>query len=323
MIENTQAVTSILVVEHGRLPTTDYFVFPQALSCDVPVTLVDSVHTKPDRSILTAGTLVVFVRYIDDAWAKAVSPLNNAGFLSGLVYFMDDDLLDKDSWTAVPHKYVRKIKRLTPGVKWLQKHKVQLWVASDFLCKKYEFLGPIVINARPGPALYERHPATKIFYHGTASHVDELHWLVPVIRQVQENCPDTTFEIFGDLTVNRLYRDIPRVSVLHPMSWDNYRAHCARSEFHIGLTPLLDNKFNAARSTTKFFDMVRCGAVGVYSNRQPFCSFIRNCEDGFLVDNDPHCWVECITLLVNNPELRRRAVDSARHRALTISSGHE
>lgn len=314
--------TSVLIIEHGRMPSTDYFVLPRASSLGVPTRLVDSAAmANPPASLFAAGTLVVFVRYVEPAWGKAVLRAQSAGLLSGLIYFIDDDLFDSKSWGNVPTKYSRKIKKIAPGLKWLTKHQVKLWVASRYLREKYRDQTPELILPCPEESLYDRQSGPKIFYHGTASHIDEINWLTPIIRQVQERCAHTTFEIIGDLSINRLYRNIPRVSVLHPMSWDNYRAYCASADLQIGLAPLLDTPFNAARSTTKFFDMIRCGAVGIYSDREPFSAFIRNREDGFLVENSPALWVDTIVSLAQDPELRCRIYQNARQRALDISHG--
>jgi hypothetical protein len=314
--------TSILIVEHGRMPSTDYFVLPRAKSLGVPSRVVDSaLLADPPAALFAAGTLVIFVRYVESAWGKAVLRAKNAGLLSGLIYFTDDDLFDIKSLHNLPTKYARKIRKIAPGRKWLIKHQIILWVASRYLQEKYRDHAPVLIAPCPEESLYSRRNGPKIFYHGTASHSDEINWLIPIIRQVQERCDHTTFEIIGDLSVNRLYRNIPRVSVLHPMSWDNYRAHCARADLQIGLAPLLETPFNAARSTTKFFDMVRCGAVGIYSDREPFSSFIRNRQDGFLVENSPALWADTIVSLAQDPDLRCRTYRNARQRALDISNG--
>lgn len=314
-------LTSVLIIEHGRMPSTDYFVLPRAKLLSVPTRVIDSAAMAvPPATLFTAGTLVIFVRYVEFAWEKAVLRAKSAGLLAGMIYFTDDDLFDSKSWGNVPAKYSRKIKKIAPDLKWLTKHQVRLWVASRYLQEKYRDQAPELIAPCPEAALYRRLAGPKIFYHGTASHIDEINWLVPVIRLVQERCTDTTFEIIGDLSVNRLYRGIPRVTVLHPMSWDNYRDHCARADLQIGLAPLLDTPFNAARSTTKFFDMIRCGAVGIYSKREPFSSFIRHHQDGFLIENSPALWVDTIVSLASNPDLCCQIYQNARQRALAISN---
>jgi hypothetical protein len=131
------------------------------------------------------------------------------------------------------------------------------------------------------------------------------------MRAVQKRSANTSFEIFGRGWVQKLYREVPRTTVVHPASWDNFRDYCAGRELHIGLAPLLPHRFNAARSHTKFFDFVRCGAVGVFSNVEPYKSFVNHECDGLLVDNVRDAWVQAVLRLVHDPELRRRMADEA------------
>ena len=110
----------------------------------------------------------------------------------------------------------------------------------------------------------------QIFYHGSAVHLDEMRWLRPVIAEVLSACPLAHFEVIGDQEVNRLFRDLPRTRVLHPMSWPNYLSHCRAMRGHIGLAPLLPGDFNAARSITRVFDIARCGAVFLGAESGPY-----------------------------------------------------
>jgi hypothetical protein len=55
-------------------------------------------------------------------------------------------------------------------------------------------------------------------------------------------------------------------------------------------------------------------AVGLYSNIKPYSDFIRHGVDGFLLPNDPHVWVSTIMTLYQNPELRKRIIQSAQER---------
>src|SRR5678816_2282063 len=102
---------------------------------------------------------------------------------------------------------------------------------------------------------------------------------------------------------------------MHPTSWDNFRDHCAGKSFHIGLAPLLPHPFNAARGYTKFYDFVRCGSAGIYSNIDPYASFVRHEQDGLLVDADPDAWVDAIERLATDDALRQRIAEAARERA--------
>jgi len=309
------SLSTVLIVETARMPTTDYFLLSKVRSYGVPVRVISS----SDLTITSlSGALVVFVRYIEARAKKLVLSPDAKDSLSGIAYFMDDDLLDHSSLRALPKKYSNKIKSLSPSPSWLCKHGVSLWVSSRYLQSKYQGFDPELIEPRPEKQFFARKALTRIFYHGTASHIDEINWLLPIINQVQQCCEHTAFEIIGDLSVNQLYRGTPRTSILHPMSWENYQSYCASTDLQIGLAPLLDSPFNAARSITKFFDILRCGAAGIYSDKEPFRSFIRSGEDGLLVDNHPDAWVQAITCLANTPELRERLYQNALKRAHAI-----
>ncbi len=145
--------------------------------------------------------------------------------------------------------------------------------------------------------------------------------MLPVVREVLERAPESMFEIFGTAPVNRLYRGMPRVAVLHPMSWANYLAYSSAAPLDIGLAPLLPGGFNAARGHTKFFDFVRCGAVGIYSNVEPYASFVRDGVDGLLLPNEPAVWRDAILHLVRDDDRRRGMATAARERAWALAGG--
>ncbi|KPK56381.1 MAG: hypothetical protein AMS22_01350 [Thiotrichales bacterium SG8_50] len=304
---------SVLVIENRRMPSTDYFVRHHVARFGVPVRVVDGTEPPVDTDVLTAGSLVVFVRYIEPRWARVVAAVRDQ--LAGVVLFMDDDLLDWGALSGLPMRYRYKIWRLTlRRKKWLRAMNARLWVSNEYLANKYVAFKPTVIAAAPSSEVLQRRPGVRIFYHGTASHADEIHWLAPIIRRVQEQSADTFFEIFGRAGVNRTFKDIPRTAVLHPMSWPNYLAYTSLGGLQIGLAPLIPGRFSAGRSSTKFFDFVRCGAVGIYSDVAPYAGFVRNGVDGLLLKNDPDAWVEAILGLVGDREARERMAQAAAKR---------
>jgi glycosyltransferase involved in cell wall biosynthesis len=306
--------SSVVVIEHGRMPSTDYFVVPYVTRLGLPVTVFNSTRGEVDTSALSPGALVVFVRYIDGEWAEAVRTAR--GPLAGVVLFMDDDLLDWRALRGLPWRYAYKIWRLTLRRRqWLKDVKARLWVSREHLAGRYASLNPLVIAATLTAEMTLSRPAVRIAYHGTASHAAEIRWLVPIVRKVQEQCDNTFFEIFGRADVNRLYRGIERTAVLHPMSWPNYYAYTSLGGLDIGLAPLLPSRFNAGRSGTKFFDFVRCGAVGIYSDAVPYAGFVRNEVDGILVKNDSDAWVEAILRLARDDKTRKRMAKIATERA--------
>jgi glycosyltransferase involved in cell wall biosynthesis len=310
----------VLLVQAGRLPTTDYLVLPHVAGLGVPVRVADSARERSDDGALAPGALVVFVRYVERAWMARVEAALPR--LAGVAYFMDDDLLDAAALRGLPPRYAWKILRLALARRnWLRRVGARLWVSTAYLADKYRTWAPVVIAPRPDAALLARSSPVRVFYHGTASHGAEIRWLVPVVREVLGRAPESSFEIFGDVSVNRLYRGLPRVSVLHPMSWTNYLAYTSSAPLDIGLAPLLPGRFNAARVHTKFFDFVRCGAAGIYSDVEPYASFVRDGVDGMLVPNEPGAWREAILRLIADGDFRARMTAAARERALALAAG--
>jgi hypothetical protein len=295
---------SVCVVERGRNPSSDYYVRARTAALGVP-----------DVRVPEAGSLVVIVRYLDSLWRARIEAMRHR--LAGIVYFMDDDLLDLAALRRPPLRYAARMFWLAWRHRaWLESVGAKLWVSTPYLAHKYRRWNPELVEPTTSwPGILERRAPVRLFYHGTGLHRAEIRWLAPVMRAVQERCAATSFEIFGHGWVQRLYRSVPRTTVLHPASWENFRDYCAARTLDIGLAPLLPSGFNAARSHTKFFDFVRCGAAGIYSNVEPYASFVRHERDGLLVDNHPDAWIEAIKRLVSDPELRRRIADEASRRA--------
>jgi hypothetical protein len=311
----TPSLEHVIVVQEVANSSTDYFVLPHLKRIARSLTFVSHRHPLPEDKL--DGAYIVFVRYVPQPWMQLVTRYRR--HLAGVAYFMDDDLLDWTATSGMASQYRFKLLRLAALRKsWLREMDGQLWVSTAYLAGKYADWHPLVIHPRPETNVRPDSTAVKIFYHGSASHRAEIEWLQPVMREVLAKAPETAFEIIGNVEINRLYRKLPRVAVVHPMSWRNYRDFCRNGERHIGLAPLLDGAFNAGRSHTKFFDILRCGAAGIYSGVPPFTDFVCHGEDGLLLDNDPEVWVETIIRLAGNPDERNRLVAGARSKAATL-----
>ena len=289
-----------LILHAGPNPSTDYYISPRAEASGLPASYRNIDSDTPQTDDLAPGTFVVIVRYLTPNWAKALT--EKQANLAGVVYFMDDDLLDATSWQALPKPYKKKLRRYCQA----QFHPIQrlaseYWVSTPALAEKYQ-----TIKVRITPPLPDKYitpsvtnQVVQIFYHGSQSHMDEIRWLRPIIEQVLKTCPQAHFEIIGNHEINKLYRDLPRTRILHPMSWNNYLDHCHNMNGDIGLAPLLESNFNAGRSHTKVMDIARCGSIGIYTDHPVYADAIRNGENGWLLPNDPQAWIVKICSLVS------------------------
>lgn len=308
-------VGRVVVLEHGRNPSTDIYLKPRlAAPGTPPVDYIDIASRTPESLELGAqggtGTLVVVCRYISEPWLRRLA--SAAEQLAGVAYFTDDDLPAAAQDPSLPRRYRRKIWRLYgQHVAGLSAITSQLWVSTEALAAKYaghgaEILTPSFIGPAAGAS-----KTLRWFYHGTAAHEREMRWLVEVVAEVQRRRSDALFEIFGGWKVRRLYRGIERVVVLAPLSWPDYLAYTSATPQSIGLAPLLPSAVNSARSPTKFFDIARVGAAGLFTAIPPFAGFVRDGVDGLLLPNRPERWTEEVLALADDERRRRSLAEAA------------
>jgi hypothetical protein len=133
-------------------------------------------------------------------------------------------------------------------------------------------------------------------------------------------CPEVHFEVIGGDRVARIFKKVPRITVLDTMTWPDYLSYTQNNRFDIGVAPLLDTLFNRGRGPIKFFDYARCGAVGVYSSGPAFESFVTDGVDGFVLKNDQQLWIDTLVKLVRSPEIRASTYEAAWQKVLANST---
>lgn len=311
--DNNNPSTPVYVVEEQGNPSTDYFVRPALAHRGGQVKCCGFADLPAPADL--HGATVVFVRYVPQAWMQLVDATRPR--LSGLVFFMDDDVLDMRATAGTPLHYRFKLARLAAGRRrWLRRNDAELWVSTEHLRQKYANWQPRLVLPAPLAAATE---LRRVFYHGTASHAAEKRWLQPVIEEVLSRDDHLAFEIVGGSGVHRLYRGLPRVSVVHQMSWQAYQAFLAAPGRHIGLAPQLDQPFNRARSYTKFFDITRGGAAGIYAPHSACAAVINDGVDGLIVDMQPESWVDAILGLARDEVLREVIVRNAATKLVALA----
>ncbi|WP_250459797.1 glycosyltransferase family 1 protein [Microbulbifer litoralis] len=296
----------VLLVEEGENPSTDYFVMPFLGERGVVPRRFNFSHLPAAEEL--EGATLVFVRYIPTAWRALVERCRDR--IGAVYFFMDDDLFDWRATIDMPLRYQWKILRYSRRHRnWLQSLGARLLVSTEYLRDKYAQWQPRLLPPKP-PEPGEA--PIVLFYHGSASHGVDLRWLRPVIAEALARDERLVFEVIGNASVNRLFKGVPRVHVVHPMKWGSYRALARRPGRAIGLAPLLDNRFNRARSHTKFFDITLAGAVGIYAHGDIYGGVVRDGENGLLLPMDRTTWVEEILRLAADEPRRERLLANAR-----------
>lgn len=313
---NPRPLSRVYLVEERPNPSVDYFVLPALRAAGEQVIRCNFRQTPSPAELI--GASVVFVRYVPPRWVRLINAVRAR--LARLVFFMDDDLLDSAAAQGQPWRYRFKLVRLaTSRRQWLWNQGAALWVSTHYLQDKYAAWQPRLIAPTPLPTT-DSTDFIRVFYHGSASHAAEIRWLYPVIETALHEEPRLSFEIVGGPNVYRRYRQLPRTTIVHPLSWSAYQSFIAMPGRHIGLAPLLERPFNRARSCTKFLDIARAGAVGIYSPGAVCGATVEHGVNGWIAALDPVAWTDTILTLARD-EGRRRSLLAGAHRQLLAASG--
>ena len=309
----------VALLHQGAGPTIDHFLRGPLEAGGADLLEINSA-APPDVATLREleqADLVVVVRYLPQAWLAPLRALRRGG--ADLALLLDDDLLDPAALAELPRDYRRRIReRITCRRRQLPGLFARVWVTSAELVMRYAHLEPVQLPLRPAAALLTARPRLQLAYLGTASHTAEFRWLLPLLETLQSRQAHTHVELFGDLAVNRAFRHLPRVRILHPMGWSNYLAETGAGRIDLLLVPLLEGRFNTARAPVKLIDAARCGAAPLFSDRVPYRGFIRHGIDGLLLGDAVADWLAAIERLIADPDARRRLAEGARQRSLDL-----
>ncbi|WP_422450570.1 MULTISPECIES: hypothetical protein [unclassified Endozoicomonas] len=220
--------------------------------------------------------------------------------LSDVIWFIDDDIPAAGLDATLPARYRKRMtgwyKRATPLLENLCS---KILVSTPCLAKKYNLASSAILSPVE-PVFESSQQITRCFYHGTSSHQKDWEFVLEVTRQIQLRNQGTWFEFIGDHALYKACRGIPRVTVLHPLKWPDYLALTSSRTMDIGLAPLADTPFNLARSHTKFLDICRQKAVGIYSRRFSCSDDIEHAGAGLVLGDSVDEWVAGIEFLIGS-----------------------
>lgn len=304
-------IRSVLVLAHGTLPTTDIYLASRLAGVQgLPARFVDTTVELLDSFSLPEGTFVIIVRHSPKAWLRLLQ--RHRGQLAGVALLLDDDIPGVLGCPDLPLRYALKT-----AFRYLTTRRLfaslcdAVWVSTLFLQDKYRAVGPRLLEPLYlGTPFHAKSQAVTYSYHGTSSHRREVAFLVEVVRRVQSRLDNAHFEIIGGAGIRRLFRGIPRVRVQHPMTWPDFLAYTASVHHAVGLAPMLDTRFNQARSHNKLYDITRCGAAGIYSDVAVYRNNV-HAGCGIVCPNDADVWADQICHLLSDAEARQAIFKNA------------
>jgi len=276
--------------------------------------------SAPDHERLEQLGSLVVVRRLPGRWLHSLRQLRSKG--KPVVLVLDDALLDP---AAVAEQRWHYRWRLWLGLTRHRHHLDQLvsdlWVTTGWLAEHsrgtLQGQGIRILQLPLQPPLSLLHPGSihRIAYLGSASHIEEWRWLLPLLEALQQRRSDCLLELVLPPGWRRRFRHLPRTRLFYPMDWETYLLDTGNRQVDLLLTPLLSSRFNQGRSPTKFFEAARLQAAGLFSNRAPYAGFVRDGHDGLLLDDTSDSWLRAIDQLLENKRQRQAIAEHCLRRA--------
>ena len=150
-------------------------------------------------------------------------------------------------------------------------------------------------NIAPPPKTDDK---IRLVWIGSESNLKYLEQLKPVIEAVSSRFSNVVLRIIGDT-----FFDMPNMPV-EKLKWSEQTRGLGLVESDIGLAPLPDDRFTQGKCSFKVLEYAAAGLPVVASPIGTNKDHIRQGITGFLAEN-PDQWLEKISLLVQDPQLRK------------------
>ncbi|MHB1682043.1 MAG: class I SAM-dependent methyltransferase [Bacilli bacterium] len=155
-----------------------------------------------------------------------------------------------------------------------------------------------------------------IGYMGTPTHDADFGLILPALERVAAGFPNVRLEIIGALGDPDILSTLPIESVIIEPPSRIYSEFISwftgTVRWDIGLAPLRETYFNAAKSDIKFLDYGALGLAGLYSDVDAYRGSVQNGRSGLLVENNPDAWYDGLRRLVVDDNLRDLLASNSR-----------
>ena len=250
--------------------------------------------------------ILIFLRSDSDIDAYVSRIAKKAG--KKLIYVLDDDLLNVPSYlSSSPYYLLPSTKK---NIKAIMANCDTFLTPSSVLMAKYgnDFKYKYLIS-EPSLNRINKKESNKKIKIGFAGSIDRAQDLNEILKEAiteivnkYGNSVEIEFMGANPSFVNELgLKYLP-----YQDGYDAYTAYMAKCNWDIGLAPMPETEFHRCKYFNKFVEYASFGIVGVYSNCEPYIYGIRNRENGLLVENSTEAWVEAISELIENNELRKK-----------------
>lgn len=270
-----------------------------------------------DLTSLASG-LNIFCRVCDPKYSWLPAYLKESGVR--YAFYLDDNFWKITGSSDVARHYqsepvVNALDEFVQGAEFVITHSSVMveFIAYRFpnvRCKLLPVPFDISLVRNIQSQISHRNPPYPIVGYAGGYKEDEFSFLEKVINQLSKERPEIRFEFIG--SISDKLRQLDSVQWFPGCSdYEKFLSLKINRHWAVGLAPLMENEFNAAKTNNKFREYGGCGIPGVYSNTSPYVECVRSEETGLLVENSVENWVGAIKTLVDDKSLHDRIKNEA------------
>lgn len=243
-----------------------------------------------------------------------------------VIAYYDDDLYNLPG--SMPNPFWRKNSVLKT-----LRHANMIYSSSRYICDKYRsytverrsYAGDTIVEPqevrRIDPAQDDggAEKKVKLIYAAAPGHVGFFdRFILPVMPQLcQRYGHRISMTFMGVRPELTAYESQMELHYYSTMPLEEYRQKIREGGYDIGLSPLTSDDFTKCKYFNKFMEYTMAGIVGVYSQTEPYTYVVRDGINGFLAEDAPENWFDCLCRAIDDPCLRTRCICAAQEQLLT------
>lgn len=236
-----------------------------------------------------------------------------------VIFFCDDDLFN--------------LPKELPSIPWRTKALGRALRASDivlstsqYICerysadtnlKRYAVINTVVteneINCIPPKEPYSDNKPVRIVYAAGTSHSALFNkYILPIMPKLCDRYGERiSFSFVGVRPDVFQFESKTHIKYHGSMPLLQYRKFMLEQNYDIGLAPLNVDDFSKCKYFNKYLEYTLIGAVGVYTNCEPYTYVIEDENNGFLADNTEEAWYEALCTAIDENETRLECLKAA------------